>query len=66
MSKQGYLLEFLPMGPVTKVSAIDPASGFEVSIIGSAKASQSELSNLAVQKLKESMEQTRAAGLIDE
>ena len=34
-----------------KVSAIDPQTGVEVSIVGSPKATQKELTRLAVRKL---------------
>jgi Domain of unknown function (DUF6898) len=34
-----------------KVSAIDAATGFEVSVIGPASASQADLERLALQKL---------------
>ncbi len=60
MTEQGYLIEFRPMGPVVKVSAIDPATGLEVSIVGSSKATQSELTDLAIQKLKYVQERQRA------
>lgn len=61
MKTTGYLLEFRPMGPVTKVLATDVKSGVEVAFIGSAKASRSELTNLALKKLKDTIEQGRAA-----
>ena len=66
MKTEGYLLEFRPMGPVTKVLATDVESGFEISFLGSAKASQSELTNLALQKLQESIERDRAAAAAEE
>ncbi len=49
------------MGPVTKVLATDVKSGVEVVFVGSAKASRSELTNLALEKLKDSIERGRAA-----
>ncbi|MCH8201997.1 MAG: serine hydroxymethyltransferase [Proteobacteria bacterium] len=61
MKTDGYLLEFRPMGPVTKIIATDVKSGVEVAFLGSAKASRSELTNLALQKLKDSVERGRAA-----
>jgi hypothetical protein len=63
MKTDGYLLEFRPMGPVTKVMATDVESGYEISFVGSAEASQSELTSLALKKLRESIERDRAAGL---
>ncbi|WP_420550081.1 DUF6898 family protein [Curvivirga sp.] len=48
---QGALIEMEQHGASIKVSAIDPASFLEVSIVGPATASQSELEQLAVKKL---------------
>lgn len=47
-----YLVEFIQIGSSVKVSAIDPVSGREVSIIGPAAASRDYLSRTAVNKLK--------------
>ena len=46
-----YIIEFIPMGNYVKVSAIDPDSGREVSIVGDPKRSDKELEQIAVQKL---------------
>ena len=43
--------EFTAIGRTVKVSAIDAATGFEVSVIGPASASQADLERLALQKL---------------
>ena len=43
--------EFTGIGRTVKVSAIDAATGFEVSVIGPASASQADLERLALQKL---------------
>jgi hypothetical protein len=51
-AKDGYLLEFRQIGNAVKVSAIDPVTGTEVSIVGSALSPQSQLANTAVAKLK--------------
>lgn len=45
-------LEFIPQGRFVKVTAIDPASGIEASIVGDARTPQAQLSRLAVQKLR--------------
>jgi hypothetical protein len=45
------LLEFVPHGSSVKVSAIDAATGTEVSIVGHASAGQRTLENVAVRKL---------------
>ncbi len=44
--------EFTPHGRIVKVSAIDAATGIEVSVMGPATAAQSDLQRLALQKLK--------------
>jgi hypothetical protein len=43
--------EFTAIGRSVKVSAIDAATGLEVSVIGPASASQADLERLALQKL---------------
>ncbi len=47
-----YLLEFRRIGKYVKVSALDPVTTEEVSIVGDAEASQEELSRIAVRKLE--------------
>ena len=44
--------EFTTIGRTVKVSAIDVASGLEVSVVGPATASRADLQRLALQKLK--------------
>jgi len=48
----GYLIEFRRIGESVKVSAVDPATGIEVSIIGPASAGKAELSRNAINKLE--------------
>lgn len=48
----GYLIEFYPIGQSVKVSAVDPDSGTEVSIVGPSTATQQQLTDLAVRKLE--------------
>jgi hypothetical protein len=43
--------EFTTIGRTVKVSAVDAATGIEVSVAGPASASQSELQRVALQKL---------------
>jgi len=43
--------EFRPVGAVVKVSAIDAATGIEVSVMGPASAMQADLERLAWRKL---------------
>ena len=44
--------EFIAIGNAVKVTAIDSLTGIEVSIMGPASAAQSDLEQLALQKLK--------------
>ena len=46
------LFEFIPQGRYVKVSAVDPVTGMEVSIVGDASAPQSTLQRLAKRKLE--------------
>jgi len=62
---RGYIIEFISHGRSVKVSAVDPETGTEVSIVGSLQASQDELSALAVRKLEyvlKKRDQSRNAG----
>lgn len=47
-----YLLEFQQVGKYVKVSAIDPVTNIEVSIVGAASATEAELKRVAVRKLE--------------
>ena len=49
---EGILIEFHRIGVAVKVSAIDPVTNTEVSIVGPATAGRGELSCVAVQKLE--------------
>jgi hypothetical protein len=44
--------EFTSIGTSVKVSAIDAATGTEVSVVGPARAAQADLQRLALQKLR--------------
>ena len=44
--------EFTAIGRTVKVSAIDSATGLEVSVVGPPSASQADLERLALQKLR--------------
>jgi hypothetical protein len=46
-----YLIEYVRIGNQVKVTACDPDTGLEVSIIGPANATKHELSELAIRKL---------------
>lgn len=47
-----YLLEFQRVGSYVKVSIIDTATNTETSIVGDPRASEAELTRLAVRKLE--------------
>lgn len=57
-----FLLEFIPNGNYVKVSAVDPVTGTEVSIVGAAKATKQELERIAVQKLIYVLNKNKRAG----
>ena len=46
-----YIIEFYSVGGSVKVTAIDPVTGTEATIIGPAKSTKKELTDLAVKKL---------------
>lgn len=50
--KPGYLIEFIRIGNAVKVSAVDPQTGLEVSIVGSPAMTEDHLSRAAVRKLE--------------
>lgn len=50
--KEGFIVEFRPVGNVVKVSAIDPESGTEVSIVGAKGLAQKDMEAVAVRKLR--------------
>jgi phage head maturation protease len=50
--EQGYIIEFHRIGNAVKVSAMDPATLTEVSIVGSPSVGDSELTRLVVRKLE--------------
>ena len=54
-------IEFRPVGHQVKVTAIDAATGVEVSTFGPASASPEDLKRVAVRKLQRRLEQVRAA-----
>ena len=49
---QGALIEFVPLGDYVKVSAVDPVTKIEVSIVGDPAAGEAVLERIAVKKLK--------------
>ncbi|MES1153028.1 MAG: hypothetical protein ABUL54_14090 [Dongia sp.] len=59
--QQGYIIEFHRIGNAVKVSAMDPRTLTEVSIMGAPAAGDAELTRLVVRKL-EYMIAKRVAG----
>ncbi|RMF08738.1 MAG: hypothetical protein D6763_09375 [Alphaproteobacteria bacterium] len=51
-SDEGYLIEFIRIGNSVKVSAVDPRTNTEVSIVGAASMSEHQLSRAAIRKLE--------------
>ncbi|MES0879423.1 DUF6898 family protein [Roseibium sp. SCP14] len=60
-------LEFRPIGQQVKVTAIDAATGIEVSTFGPASVAQEDLKRIAVRKLQRRLEQeaSEASSRID-
>jgi hypothetical protein len=50
--QQGYIIEFHRIGNAVKVSAMDPRTLVEVSIVGTPNVGDAELTRLAVRKLE--------------
>lgn len=48
----GVIFEFIPLGNAVKVSAVDTATGVEVSIVGPASATRDQLETVALKKLR--------------
>lgn len=59
MIRKEYLIEFNRIGAYVKVSAIDPITNTEVSVVGDARASDIELKRVAVRKLEYVLEKER-------
>jgi GTP-binding protein EngB required for normal cell division len=50
--EEGYIIEFHRVGNAVKVTAMDPATLTEVSMIGPSNAGDTELTRLVVRKLE--------------
>lgn len=62
MSLDEVLFEFYRIGNAVKVSAIDPKTGTEISIVGAASMPESALRALAVRKLHYVLEKNAKGG----
>ena len=60
-AEDGVYLEFQTVGHIVKVSAIDPASGTEVSTFGPVGAARADLETLALAKLRRRLDMAAAA-----
>jgi len=56
------IFEFVSVGAYVKVSAIDPATGTEVSIVGDPASGETVLRNTALRKLRFVIEKKRTGG----
>ncbi len=61
MSARRFIVEFLRIGRFVKVSAIDPTSLVEVSIVGDPAAGEAMLERTAIRKLLYVLKRRRAA-----
>lgn len=60
-SAEGFYLEFQRHGSAVKVTAVDPATGVEVSIVGDPRAGEAALGRIAAQKLRYVLEKRARA-----
>ncbi len=60
---QSYIVEFHQVGNVMKVSAVDPATMVEVSIVGPVNAGEETLRRNAVRKLEYVLDKRRSGSL---
>jgi hypothetical protein len=58
-SDNSVIIEFIPMGAYVKVSAIDPVTGTEVSIVGDPMRGEAALKQTAARKLRYVMEKQK-------
>ena len=60
-ANEGYIVEFVTLGNALKVTAIDPVTMREVSMVGDPKLSRKHLAKSAVEKLKYVLEKEQKA-----
>ena len=56
LNENGVIVEFVKVGSYVKVSAVDPVSMIEVSIVGNPMSGEAMLTRTAIRKLKYVME----------
>lgn len=59
---EGALIEFVPQGDYVKVSAVDPVTKTEVSIVGDPSAGEEALKRVAVRKLEYVLSRQKPGG----
>jgi hypothetical protein len=59
--EEGFILEFHRVGGVVKVTAVDPQTGAEATIVGDPRAGQAALARAAGQKLRYVLERRAGA-----
>ncbi|MGE4221139.1 MAG: hypothetical protein AB7G39_16965 [Alphaproteobacteria bacterium] len=60
--EDGYIIEFVAVGRYVKVSAVDPRTGTEVSIVGDPMRGEAALRRVAAQKLRFVLSKQQAPG----
>lgn len=58
----GVIFEFITIGAYVKVSAIDPVTGIEASIVGNPASGETALRRTALRKLQFVLEKRRTGG----
>jgi len=58
----GVIFEFISVGAYVKVSAIDPATGIEASIVGDPASGETALRRAALRKLQYVIEKRKTGG----
>lgn len=58
----GVIFEFISIGAYVKVSAIDPVTGIEASIVGNPASGETALRRTALRKLQFVLEKRRTGG----
>jgi len=59
--EEGYIVEFIEQGRAIKVTAFDPVTLIEASVVGARGATQKQLAELAVRKLRYVIEKQKNA-----
>ena len=63
--EEGVILELQQLGGYVKATAVDPVTGVEVSVVGSAQSPTSLLKNAAIRKLRYVMENRKGPARVE-